>query len=521
MGALVAPMCILACFISVWCYKVEPLSGRLITILLRRENPVATEKKKGAGRAWLSGILIVVAFLFTPTAIAAHWATSQVTNTENFVSTLGPLASDPAVQQVIINEVTTLIDEQVDVQGLTESLFEGLGNALNLPPAAQDALNLVADPIAGGIKGMVKNLVTDAVTSEAFQQAWTKTLTLTQEQTIALLSGDPNSVVKLSNDGTLTLPLKPIIVDIKKALIEQGVTFAQAIPEVDRDITLGKIPELALARLVYQVGVGVGTWLPWIVAGLFIVGVALARNRPKAMLSTGVVFTVLMAGLWFIFTSGRVLAVTLIESTYSAAVGVIYDALVGYMIQVVTGLAAVGIVAAIVGWAFGASESAGKLRGFANKQMDALRKAIDPQNKGLAKVSPVLHQYRIVVRVIVVLLVASVLVWVDPITASAVLWATFLGLLVLFVYEVLQRQQGAAVAAKVATPASSAAPAPKAAAKPAAKKSSASASTAKKTTVAKPTATKTAAKKPATKKPGASSTATKKPVAKKPPTKKS
>ena len=191
-----------------------PDSGRLLVEHLSiRGITVASEKKSStAGRAWLAGLLITVGVLITPTAIIAHWATTQVTNTERFVETLAPLASNPEVQNLIIDEVTTVIDEKVGIEDVTTSLLDGLGQALNLPPKAQDALDMVSAPIASGVKGLVHSVVEKAVTSPAFQKAWTKTLTLTQEQAIALLSGDPNSMLKLSGDGTLSLPLKPIII---------------------------------------------------------------------------------------------------------------------------------------------------------------------------------------------------------------------------------------------------------------------------------------------------------------------
>lgn len=479
---------------------------------------MATIEKKSAGRSWIAAMLIIIAMVMTPTAIVTHWAANQVTNTEQFVETLSPLASNPEVQQVVIDEVTGLINENVDIKGVTESLFTGLAQSLNLPADAAKALELVADPVANGIESIIENVVTQAVKSDAFQEAWTKTLTLTQEQAVALLSGDPNSLIKLSNDGTLTLPLKPIIVDIKKALVDQGIGFANAIPEVDRDITIGKVPELALARVIYQVGVGVGTWLPWITAAFFAGGILAANRRPRALLATGVVFTALMGFMAFAFATGRILATTLIESNYSGVVGVLYDTLVSYVMHAVAGLAIVGVIAAITGWAFGVSASAGKFRGFSNTQMDKLRKAIDPKNKVFVKASPILHQYRIVARVVIIAATASVLVFAAPPSAGDVVWAAVIGLVVLFVYEVLQRELPKAVAAQAAsskTPAAPVAPASTAAAKkPAAKKPAAKKVPAKAS--ASSTVTKPAAKKPAAKKAPA-----KKPVAKKPAAKKS
>jgi hypothetical protein len=459
------------------------VNGRLDEQRFLKGNTVTTVAKKNPGRAWISAILLIVAMVLTPVAIVAHWATSEVTNTERFVSTLSPLASNPEVQKVIIDEVTGLITEQVDIPEITDSLFTGLGKALNLPPKAQDALDLLVSPVANGVDSLITNVVTTAVESDAFQKAWTKTLTLTQEQTVALLSGDPDSILQLSNDGTLSLPLKPIIVEIKATLVKQGVGFANAIPEVDKSITLGKVPELAIARVIYQVGVGIGTWLPWIVAGLFAAGIGFARKRPRAILATSVVFAVLMGFMAFLFGSGRIVATTVIDPGLSAAVGVVYDALVSYVVNVVAALGLIAIFTAIAAWAFGASETAEKFRGFANKQITTVRTFVDPENARLGKATPVLHKYRIVARVVILGGLALILTAIQPATIAAVIWLGIVALVLLFAYEVLQRATVTPVVAAAAAPTAKAAPARKA-----------------------PSATKkpaTAAKKPVAKKPAA------------------
>lgn len=411
---------------------------------------MSTVVKKTTGRSWLSAIALILAVALTPAAIVTHWTTSEVTNTQRFVATMSPLASNPAVQDAIIAEVTALVDEKINVQGVTESLFSGLGTSLNLPDAAMKALELLAAPAAGGIEDLIHTRISDAVRSKAFATAWTRTLTLTQEQTIALLKGDPNSALKLSNDGTLTLPLKPLIAEIKKELIAQGVTFASVIPETDKSITIAKIPELALARVLYQIGVGVGTWLPWIVVALLAVGIAAARRRPRALAATASVMLGVMLLMAFIFSSGRIVATTVIEPSYSAVVGAVYDALVAFVLNVVVALGILSVVAIVTGWAFGESDSAAKLRAFANNQIVAVRKVIDPEDKYFAQSSVVMHQYRVVARVGIIAGIGLILSSTVPLTASDVISMTVLALALLFAYEVLQRP--VASAAVKATP---------------------------------------------------------------------
>lgn len=485
-----------------------PDSGRLLVEHLSiRGITVASEKKSStAGRAWLAGLLITVGVLITPTAIIAHWATTQVTNTERFVETLAPLASNPEVQNLIIDEVTTVIDEKVGIEDVTTSLLDGLGQALNLPPKAQDALDMVSAPIASGVKGLVHSVVEKAVTSPAFQKAWTKTLTLTQEQAIALLSGDPNSMLKLSGDVTLSLPLKPIIIEVKAALVEQGVGFASAIPEVDTSITLGQIPELAMARVIYQVGVGVGQWLPWVAAALIGLGLLIANRRARAVMAAGIVMVIIMTALSLTFTTGKLFIAALIDPNYGAVVAVLYDAIIAYVQVTLIAVAVLALFAAIAGWVFGASATAAKVREFSSNQFNAIRKVIDPK-AALNKTSAVMHRFRVLARTVILIIVGFLLTANDPFNAGHVIGYSILALVLLGVYEILQRSVAAApAAAGAATASAPVAPAPAAA--------TAAPVAAKKPAAQKPAAKKSAAKKPATKTASASTAAKKAPAKK-------
>jgi hypothetical protein len=296
-------------------------------------------------RSVASGVLLALAVLLTPTALITNWAAVQVDNTQRFVDTLGPLASNPKIQELVINEVTNKLDETVDFAGTTSSLIDGLGSALSLPPSAKEALGLISDPLAAGVKGLVREAVRKAVTSEGFQAAWSQTLTITQEQVTKLLKGEESGVLKMAADGTITLNLRPVIAEVKQSLINSGSGFAAAIPEIDLAIDLGKIPELAVARVVYQIGVGVGTWLPWVVVGLYLLGFAFAVRRVRAVLITSVFLLISSVLMLIVFSFGRLLAINSVSDEFSPAVGVVWDAVSAYAVTVVAGLIALSIIA--------------------------------------------------------------------------------------------------------------------------------------------------------------------------------
>jgi len=465
----------------------------------------STQTSTNTGRAWLAGVLITLGVLLAPTAIIAHWATVEITNTQQFVETLGPLADDPAVQALIVTQVTELIDAQVDISGATDSLLSGLGDALSLPKQAKDALGLVSGPIASGVTALIHNVVGDVVASDAFQQAWDKTLTMTQTQVVALLTGDPNSLLTLANDGTISLPLKPLIQDVKAALIEQGVSFASAIPEIDTSVVIGKVPELAVARVIYQVGVGVGLWLPWVVLGLLTAGIFAAHRRPRALLGTSIAMGILMGILAIGFSTGGIVIAASIDPAFAAAAAVVYAALVAYVLQIVAAIGLLAIILGFAGWAFGDSLTASKLRATTNKNIDAIRESLGQTNLPFNTASPILHRYRVLARVVIITLMALGIVSADPLNVGAVVGFSIMGVVVLGAYEILQRS--VVTVAPVATqPVATEQVGTEPLAKPAALKPAAKPAT---TPAAKPAALKPAAK-PATK------PAARKPAAKKP-----
>src|SRR5690606_20359795 len=85
------------------------------------------------------------------------------------------------------------------------------------------------------------------------------------------------------------------------ALVAHGMTFAEALPAIERTVPLVQSDALVLVRTLYGVAVAVGFWLPWLVLALLTAGVLLSRNRPRTIALTGAglvaVFLLIAAGL--------------------------------------------------------------------------------------------------------------------------------------------------------------------------------------------------------------------------------
>ncbi len=433
----------------------------------------AEAKRPSRGRAWLSGILIILAIVTTPTAIVANWAKEQVTNTELFVDTLGPLASDPTIQAAITDQVTQSIDDTLKIEDTTTSIIDGFADALGLPSGVKDALGMVSQPIASGVKAMVHQVVADFVKSPAFQEAWTRVLKISQEQVVALLANDPNSMFKLANDGTLTMPLKPLIIEIKSSLVAQGIQVASMIPEVDTSIELGKVPELAAARVVYQVGTGLGTWLPWAVIAMFVAGLLIANRRPRALVATGIALAAVMALMFVLFDSGFIFLTSLVQPPFGAAAGVFYNAVVTYARDVVGTVLVASIILILVGWML--SPSTTVIREWLNRRLDAGRAGLDGVGVTMGKAGRLLGTQVTPIRWLIVLVGVAAVVFTTPHTSGLIITWTLVTLLLLTIFELAWR-------------------------KPLAKSSAASAT---KPATGRRAATKSVSRKPAAKKPAA------------------
>ncbi|MFN4003021.1 hypothetical protein [Microcella sp.] len=396
------------------------------------------------GRRFAAGALATLALLLLPAAIMAHWATVQLAQTERFVAALAPLAENPAVQDRIIVEVTALVDDQLDISTVTAELLSGLGEALDLGPRAQDALGLVSEPIAAGIRALVDDVVGEVVRSPAFASAWAGSVEVLHAQSIRLLAGDPDSLLALDRDGTLSLPLGPIVAEVRAALVAQGVPFAAAIPEVDRAIVIAEVPNLALARVVYQLGISIGTWLPWICAGLLVGALVLSPRRPLMLRTLGVLAAVVTGLLAIGFAVGRTVLTALVEPTSSTLVGAVYDAVLGYATSIIGGLLALAVIAALVGWWLGASPSATATRQIVGRGLTAARAARATAGVSLGRLGEWMRAERVMVRFTLLALGALPALLIVPLSVTTVLGSAALVLGLLVVAEVLMSEGAAA-----------------------------------------------------------------------------
>ncbi|RLP75263.1 hypothetical protein D9V32_10230 [Mycetocola tolaasinivorans] len=230
-----------------------------------------------------AGVLLALGALVAPVAIVASWTATQTASTDAFVDTFAPLLETPEVRAVISAEVSSAVVEAADIPGLTAQAFEGV-ESLGLPPRATSALGALQGAAVEGITGLIERTVDDVINSPGYDRLITAVLKNSHREIVAALSGSENSLLALGPDGSLGVRLGPIIDSVRERLVDRGLSFASAIPSVDRTIVLVQADELAKLKPAYAALQAVGAWLAPVAALLLVAGVLLAPRRRVAML---------------------------------------------------------------------------------------------------------------------------------------------------------------------------------------------------------------------------------------------
>ena len=404
-------------------------------------------------RAPLSALCIVIAAILVPVSIVASWARAELVDQNAFVQTFAPLADDPAVQALIIDQTVNAIDESIDINGLTADLFDGIA-ALGLPPRAGAALDLLRGPAAAGVQSILTNAITTAVESDAFASVWERALRLSHTALLATVNNDGTGAVAISNTGEVGIQLGPIVADLRQRLIDQGFGFASVIPVVSKTIVVAQSDALVVVNTVYALAVAVGWWVPLLCLGFFVIGSGIGIALGSATLAIA-----LAVGGTVLAVSAGSVAVT------SAAITAIFNQVIGAMRDTSIVLLVLGILLALFAWLSSGSRTGRRVQGVIGSINSSARVGLAARGADTGAVGTWLCRQRVLVRVI---LLAAGVVWLlalRPLSTGDVFLVVLVGIAVWWLTELAQRRPGEiATAAADAADAASAADAAAAAA---------------------------------------------------------
>jgi hypothetical protein len=220
---------------------------------------VPTSSSGGFFRSLIATLLGLLAVVLLPVALVAFWASTTLTDTDAFARELGPVVTQPKVQETLADTLTT-----------------GVLDAIELQPVAERAL----EPV-------IRSEATRIVASRTVERAWTASIRQAHQRFVAIMQGRAHTPVDA--DGRVSLVLQVPLPGVTSALQQAGAADVAAALKPTIRVPLVEEAQLATAQRLYRLTSTWGTWGPLAVAvlGLLAIVVAVRHARAAAWLAVG------------------------------------------------------------------------------------------------------------------------------------------------------------------------------------------------------------------------------------------
>ncbi|WP_327130045.1 hypothetical protein OG311_00355 [Streptomyces sp. NBC_01343] len=383
-----------------------------------------------------SVVLIFVSSLLALLAVIAVWTNSIIGDTDRYVATVAPLASDPDVQAAVTNRVTSEVLAQIDVKALVNQLSQA-AVAQGVPPELGKLLGGLSGPITSGITQLVSGTVNKVVTSDQFATLWVDANRAVHSSLDKALTGKGGGAVSLENNQ-VAIDIGPFVAKVKDQLVGAGFTPAAKIPEVHTSFVVYQSKDIGKYKSYFRLLQITGTWLPIIAVLIAAAGVFTAVNRRHGLIGAALGVAVAMLLLGIVLTVFRAFYLDhLPPGASQAAAGAIYDALIRFLRASIRAVGVTALVTAAGAFLIGPSRPAAAIRTACASAIGSLREVSTAHGLSLGPVGPFVNRYKRWIGAGILAVAAIVLAtWSYP-TAAVVLWIVVLVLVGFAIREFL------------------------------------------------------------------------------------
>jgi hypothetical protein len=310
------------------------------------------QQHSGRGRRIAVALLLIAACVFAPLSVLAVWTKNTLLDTDQYVSTVAPLARNSAIIDSAAAEITNSIVSEKHVEARIKDA---------LPPRA----DFIAPAVAGSLKTVVNKLAVRVLSSDRFATIWERANRRAHNQVVNVLTGNGGHAVTTRN-GEVAVDLSPVVTRVRTRLQGLGINvFSGAdAKRVSPRFVLFQSDDLKSAQSAVDLLQKLSIILPILTLALFAAAIALSRKRRKTVMWSGIGLAIGMAVILTAFNVGRAIyldAVTTPQLT-SAAAGAAYDQLLSFLRLSARSGVVLGILIAIGAWLSGPSSSATRLR---------------------------------------------------------------------------------------------------------------------------------------------------------------
>lgn len=374
----------------------------------------------GGGRKWTSIVLAFVTAVLVPLSVITVWTQATLLNTDQYVSTVAPLAENEAVQQRVSELITEEIKNEVDFQAAVEEVL----------PTEPAALSALAGPIASAAESLVGTVVQEIVGSDAFATVWEEANRAGHEVVVAVLTGEGSSLIA-TDGGQISIDLSGIlgsIGDQLSGLLGEDLAARIGLDDVNAEVVLLQSDDLARAQEAVSVLDTLSWLVPLVTLLLLVLVVLIAADRRKGFRRVGLALTIssLITLALLAILRNRLVS----DAQDEAAASAVLDTLLRFLIQElrVTTIAGLAILFGV--WLFGGSRSAATTRSWGNSLLGRVSNVDDASSVGAVPIWVARHRTGLLAAALAVGGLV-LLMWTRPTGWVVILIAVVTGLVML------------------------------------------------------------------------------------------
>ena len=303
--------------------------------------------------AW---VLVVLACILIPVSVISVWAIRTVTNTDQYVETMAPLARNPVIVQGLATKATDAL--------FSTNLVKDKVTAA-LPKSAKP---LVA-PVVGEVKTYVHSLALKVFESPKFGQLWDSLNRHSHDAVINVLTGKQTPLQeKLSKGGKVALNLSPALNNLIDQANAHGVTLFNPIKTLSNQglsFTVVSKQQVSKFSGLFNLIVKLKWVIPVVALVLAILALVLAVERRKTLLRLSVGVALMTLVLLVGYSLGRITFLNQAVSggfkTQGAAA--VFDTVLRYLKADLRWTLLASVVVALGAWVAGPARYAVWIRG--------------------------------------------------------------------------------------------------------------------------------------------------------------
>ncbi len=369
--------------------------------------------------------------ILTPITIVALFVNTEITDTSRYVQNVEPLASDPAIQEFVADDVTKRLFAQVDIEQYVEAA---------LPERAQS----LTGPLIGALRNFVHETTLRVLQSSQFQDIWVAANRAAHNALVAVVTGKENGAVNASPDGVVSIDLSQVGQQVQQRLEDSGLDLFSRIPiaRISGEIPVFQSKNLYDIRRATRALDTLAFVLPILVLASFGGAIFLSQSRRRGFVSAALGFTLgalVLALLLNVARSVYLDKATSADLPYDAAAAV-YDTLVRFLRTSVRTVLTLSIVVVVAVFFAGPSRLARWFRMHVRSTAAWLGEQSDRAGWRWLSAPPWVVRHKGALRIGVAVVAFVILFRWDHPTPAVIFWTAVVTLVALAVVEFFGRE---------------------------------------------------------------------------------